>query len=67
MRPAPIYLLINGEPDGPHEAEAIVCRMDPDTEEDEPAQQPLDQETLSCIEGMPGWRTLPETLVWSYA
>jgi hypothetical protein len=58
MKPAPIFLLINGEADGPHEAPEL---------QDKIAARELSPETLSCIEEMPGWRTLPETMLWAYS
>ena len=58
MRPAPIYLLLNGEADGPHEVEDIIDRI---------AEEELPETTLASIEGMPAWRALPETLLWAYA
>jgi hypothetical protein len=68
MKPAPIFLLINGETDGPHEATEISDRLSGNAldEDDNPIEM-LSEGTLSCIEGMPGWRSLPETLIWSYA
>ncbi len=57
MKPAPIYLLVNGKEDGPHDAEDLQERIEADE---------LDDETLSCIEGMPGWRSLPETFIWAH-
>lgn len=68
MTPAPIFLLINGETDGPHKATEILDRLSGETldEEDNPIEA-LPEDTLSCIEGMPGWRSLQETLIWSYA
>ena len=67
MNTAPVYLLLNGEATGPHAAEEIIRKLYPDTDEGELLQEALDENTLSCVEGMPGWRTLPETLVWSCA
>jgi len=58
MKPAPIYLLIDGEASGPQEASDVMDKID---------EEELAPETLSCIEGMPGWRSVSETLVWAYA
>ena len=68
MKPAPIFLLINGEADGPHEATEILDRLSGDAlDKDENPIQKLSEGTLSCMEGMSGWRFLPETLIWAYA
>src|SRR5579871_884272 len=58
MKPGSVYLLVDGVEDGPHEPLAVLDRVE---------EGGLPLETLSCIEGMPGWRTLPETLIWSYS
>lgn len=57
MNPAPIFLLIDGEANGPHEAADILDKIDDE----------LPAETLSCVEEMKDWRVLEETLVWSHA
>jgi len=36
-------------------------------DENENPIEPLSENTLSCIEGMRGWRSLSETLIWSHA
>lgn len=58
IQPAPIFLLINDEADGPHELDEIGDMSEEGT---------ITEETLSCIEGMKGWRSVPETTLWSYA
>jgi|GEM_PF-5049655 len=66
MKPAPIYLLIEGETDGPHAPAEIIDRFSP-IDEDENSKKTLSENTLACIEGMKGWRILSETLIYSYA
>jgi len=56
MKTAPIYLLKDGEADGPHTDEEIVERIE---------KHRLSVHTLASIEGMPAWRSVKETLVWS--
>jgi hypothetical protein len=58
LNPAPIYLLLNGEADGPHEEAEIARQL---------YGRKLSKKTLACIEGMPAWRSLDEVLVWSRA
>ena len=67
MKPAPIYLHIDGKADGPHEAIEIVRRLKPEPDAGQKPVQLLPECTLSCIEGMKRWHTLPETLIYSYA
>lgn len=68
VKPALIFLLINGEVDGPHETTEILNRLSGETlDEKENPVEPLPENTPSCIEGMHGWRSLPETLIWSHA
>ncbi len=65
MKPAPIYLLLNGAANGPHTPAEVFDWMWPD-EEAEP-REPISEQTLACIEGMKGWRPLAETLIYAYA
>jgi hypothetical protein len=58
IQPAPIFLLINDEVDGPYELESL---------EEKVARCAIGKTTLSCIEGMRDWRSIPETMAWSYA
>jgi hypothetical protein len=68
IKPAPIFLLVNDETDGPHEAAEILDRLSgSEFDENENPVGQLSVNTLSCIEGMRGWRSLSETLIWSYA
>lgn len=57
MNSAPIYLLVDGEADGPHEAEEIADKID---------SRKLKKSTLAAIEGMKDWRSVMEVLTWSY-
>jgi hypothetical protein len=67
MKPAPIYLLIDGKADGPHEAAEIVRRLNPGPDAIHKPLPLAPECTLSCIDGMKRWHTLPETLIYSYA
>ena len=58
MNAAPIYLLRDGETDGPYEADEIERMLE---------SRKIPQKTLACIEGMPAWRSVSEVLVWSNA
>lgn len=67
MKTAPVFILIDGEVDGPHEAAGILERMAGGYDDNDTPIASLPESTLSCIEGMKGWRTLPETLIYAYA
>ncbi|HXA44650.1 MAG TPA: hypothetical protein VNZ25_04025, partial [Candidatus Angelobacter sp.] len=67
MKPAPIYLLIDGKADGPHEAAEIVRLLKPEPHGVDKSAQLLSENTLSCIDGMKRWQILSETLIYSYA
>jgi hypothetical protein len=67
MKPAPIYLLIDGKADGPHEAAEIVRLLKAEPQGVDKSAQPLTENTLSCIDGMKRWQMLSETLIYSYA
>jgi hypothetical protein len=58
MNAAPIYLLRGDEPDGPHDYDDIVTMLD---------KKEIEPEILSSVEGMLGWRSVPETQMWSQA
>lgn len=58
MNASPIYLLRGDEPDGPHDYEDIAIML---------REKEITPEILSSIEGMPGWRSVLETQVWSQA
>ena len=55
---APIYFFGNGEADGPHDCFDVEARL-------EEGEIPAD--TLASIEGMKGWRSVLEAVVWSKA
>lgn len=57
MSAAPIYLLRDGEVDGPHEDREIIELLD---------DREIDPDMLASIEGMREWRSVKETLVWSH-
>ncbi len=67
MKPAPIYLLIDGKADGPHEAAEIVRLLKPEPYGVDKSAQLLSENTLACIDGMKRWQMLSETLIYSYA
>jgi hypothetical protein len=54
---APIYYLEGETTKGPYSPDDIIGMLD---------EGEIEAETLSCIEGMRGWRSIPETLVWSH-
>jgi hypothetical protein len=56
MTTAPIYLLLNGEADGPHEVVEVEEMLQ---------GRKIHKVDLACIEGMKEWRAVPETLVWA--
>ena len=56
MNPAPIYLLRGDEPDGPIAYGDVAAMLE---------KKQVTLESLSSIAGMPGWRSLAETRVWS--
>jgi hypothetical protein len=57
IEPAPIFLLKNDEADGPYDIIEIEEMIENGN---------LKEHTFSCIEGMKGWRSVPETVFWSY-
>jgi hypothetical protein len=58
MNAAPIYLLRGDATDGPYDYEDIELMI---------GEKEIAPEMLSSVEGMPGWRSVPETMVWSQA
>ena len=56
MNTAPIYLLLNGEANGPHEVAEVEEMLQ---------GRKIHKVDLACIEGMKEWRAIPETLVWA--
>ncbi len=58
MTALPIYLLRGEETTGPYDYDDIEIML---------AEKEVAPEHLSSVEGMPGWRSLPETMVWSQA
>jgi hypothetical protein len=54
---AAIYLLRDGETDGPHDDREVLSLLD---------EREIEPDMLASIEGMKEWRSVKETLVWSH-
>jgi hypothetical protein len=58
MKAAPIYLLRDDKVAGPYDYDGIFTMLQ---------EGEIEDETLSRIEGMTNWRSIPETRIWSEA
>lgn len=56
MNTAPIYLLLDGEANGPHEVAEVEAMLQ---------GRKIRKTGLACIEGMKEWRAVTEALVWA--